>query len=665
MATSRDGRRQAANRHRHRAALRRAHAVEQLERRDCPAAIAVSGPTSIDENGAPAQIVVSLSEPVSKPVTVSFSLRSAPATATLGRDYRLQSGTRQLPQTGLLTFRPGQTSQTLTVRPLNDLAREGNETFTFTLQQPRNASLSPTAGNLPMTIRDDDAYTATLVGPAKIVAGQAAEYTLQLSSPATRREAFLISTLDDTAVVTQDYRPLSRLPVVILPGQTTARVRVVTLADPVPAYDKAFFVTVEPLTRGFPAPAPFPITIEGPLGPRPPTIDIADLLVAEGAAGETVTAMFVVSLSFPSTAEVSIDYSTVDDTASVGNSDYVPATGTLTFAPGETSKTIEVTVVGDDVAERDEVFGLALSNPVRGLLGRAAAVATIENDDGDPAVAFQIDVIFPDDSFSVEERVYFLEAAARWSEIIVGDLPDMSLDGRLIDDIEILATAGLDDGPGGFLGAAGPTEFRPDSELPFQGEMIFDIDDVPLMIADDSFAAVIIHEMAHALGFGTLWETLGLVEGIGTADPIYVGANALREYTALAGPGPTSIPVEDTGDPGTYGGHWRESVFVDELMTGYLDPGFNPISAMTIGSLEDLGYQVDYAAADLYTIPMGLRRQPASASVATSRPAAQAAVASSRFLTAALLNAAADAVGSGSAHGAIPSRVFRSLARQG
>ena len=64
-----------------------------------------------------------------------------------------------------------------------------------------------------------------------------------------------------------------------------------------------------------------------------------------------------------------------------------------------------------------------------------------------------------------------------------------------------------------------------------------------------------------------------------------------------------AVPVENTGGPGTADGHWRETVFRNELMSGFIgDPG-NPLSRMTAASLGDLGYQVDIDAAEPYTLP--------------------------------------------------------------
>ena len=90
-------------------------------------------------------------------------------------------------------------------------------------------------------------------------------------------------------------------------------------------------------------------------------------------------------------------------------------------------------------------------------------------------------------------------------------------------------------------------------------------------------------------------------------DPRFTGRNAVREYTTLRGGGPqTHVPIANTGGAGTREGHWREATFDHELMTGFIDPGENPVSRMTIASLADLGYQVNLEAADRYALPGAL-----------------------------------------------------------
>ena len=110
------------------------------------------------------------------------------------------------------------------------------------------------------------------------------------------------------------------------------------------------------------------------------------------------------------------------------------------------------------------------------------------------------------------------------------------------------------------------------------------------------------------LGIGTIWTRLGLLQGGGTMNPVFLGAGAMREYAALTGrPNPTPVPVANVGGPGTRDGHWRESVFGDELMTGILSGAVRPISRVTAAALGDMGYAVDLAAADPFVLPSALR----------------------------------------------------------
>ncbi len=227
--------------------------------------------------------------------------------------------------------------------------------------------------------------------------------------------------------------------------------------------------------------------------------------------------------------------------------------------------------------------------------------------------AFQIDIVFPDESITLSQRAVFASAAARWSEIIIGDLPNVGG----IDDLEITATAPAIDGPGNILGRAGPTSLRGGSLLPFRGMMEFDSADVAALELNGRLGDVILHEMGHVLGFGTIWDILGLLNDTNLANPRYTGAGATAEYNAAFGVSEGSVPVENDGGDGTALGHWEESnlrnglsvAFNNELMTGFLNSNsVNPISRVTIAQFADLGYQVNLNAADAFN-PIGSPKQ--------------------------------------------------------
>ncbi|MCB2054678.1 MAG: proprotein convertase P-domain-containing protein [Geminicoccaceae bacterium] len=227
-------------------------------------------------------------------------------------------------------------------------------------------------------------------------------------------------------------------------------------------------------------------------------------------------------------------------------------------------------------------------------------------EDGATASPFRIDVRFLG-GLSPVQQAAFATAAARWSEIIVGDLPPVNVDGEIVDDVLIEAQGVQIDGPSGILGQAGPTRLRFGSALPAKGIMSFDTADLAQLEADGSLEDVILHETAHVLGFGTLWTRMGLLDGAGSVDPRFLGADAMAEYATLTSrPEPTGVPVANTGGPGTRDGHWREAVFGNELLTGFLSGAVRPISAMSIAAFRDMGYVVDMNAADAYALPTAL-----------------------------------------------------------
>lgn len=224
---------------------------------------------------------------------------------------------------------------------------------------------------------------------------------------------------------------------------------------------------------------------------------------------------------------------------------------------------------------------------------RARAVAQTDS-------PFAIDVAFAG-GLSPRQRDAFAAAADRWTRVVVGDLPAVEIGGATIDDVLIVARGADIDGSGRVLGQAGPTHLRPGTLLPARGEMTFDAADLLTLESEGTLDDVIAHEMGHVLGIGTLWEPKGLLAGAGTNDPVFTGAGAGAEYAALGGDGP--VPVENTGGPGTAEGHWRESRFGNELMSGFIAEPGNPLSRLTAASLGDLGYQVDLDAAEPYALP--------------------------------------------------------------
>jgi hypothetical protein len=162
---------------------------------------------------------------------------------------------------------------------------------------------------------------------------------------------------------------------------------------------------------------------------------------------------------------------------------------------------------------------------------------------------------------------------------------------------------------GGILGQATPEYYRTSGGQPITGFMTFDSADMANMASNGMLLSVILHEMGHALGLGQqTWLYDHLTNGIS-----FTGAHAALAYQLMGGSG--NVPLELGGGPGTAGSHWSEAVFGNELMTGYIAGVPDPLSTVTVGALQDMGYTVDYSAADPYFL--GQRLVDGGASVAT------------------------------------------------
>lgn len=249
------------------------------------------------------------------------------------------------------------------------------------------------------------------------------------------------------------------------------------------------------------------------------------------------------------------------------------------------------------------------------------------------AAAYNIDIRYLT-AVTPAQQVAFDSAKARWERVIYGDLPDINPLNRAagpcaggipdlpainenVDDIIIYARLDSIDGAFNVLGRAAPCNpVRSGSLLIIVGVMQFDTADVSRLLTQGQFDETVLHEMGHVLGLGTLWSAKALLvdpAGSGGTDPHFTGAQAVAAFDRSGGLNYSAglkVPVENTGGPGTQDGHWRETVFDTELMTGFLDAAVpNPFSVITTASMQDLGYTVNYAASDSYVVanPLAFR----------------------------------------------------------
>lgn len=296
------------------------------------------------------------------------------------------------------------------------------------------------------------------------------------------------------------------------------------------------------------------------------------------------------------------------DGLAAGDSVRIPEqTGLGPFLPGRHDLRLEVDGA-DEVEEFDETGDNVLADRIHSY-----------------SEGFGIELDFVSEVDSIIEEA-FRGAEARWEGIIQADLPDVPFSqprdfefcaegagerDTPVDDMLIFVRVDSIDGQFGVLGRAGPCSVRVTTEGAFVstvvGGMVFDEADLDRLSALGQLEATIVHEMGHVMGIGTLWEPQGLVEGAGTADPIYTGTAGREGFRQVGGDGfdGEPVPVANTGGQGTRDAHWRESVFGTELMTGFLDSGDDPLSIVSVASVRDQFLPVDESAADDFQLPSG------------------------------------------------------------
>ena len=255
-----------------------------------------------------------------------------------------------------------------------------------------------------------------------------------------------------------------------------------------------------------------------------------------------------------------------------------------------------------------------------------------------PFCGFNIELVFVDDSFTPAQQDIIRDAAAHWERVIIGDVPDIDhyqqypLDewsdflaaqiqvNDVIDDLRIFVAARDIDGSDGTVALAWPSEIRTFSGLPLLAQI--KCDPAVLSGGTEYFYSVMLHEIGHALGFGTTWRYLGLLQNpsldsAGRVDTYFSGGLARVAFNLAGGQIYTGrkVPVENNPLFGV-DVHWREFVFWNELMSSFLwsdDTGVAPLSAITIQALADMGYTVDVSQADPYTLPPVSAKRPVHA----------------------------------------------------
>ena len=337
-----------------------------------------------------ASFPVTLSAPSGKPIGVDYA--SADGTATAG-DYAGVSGS--------LSFAPGQTSKTIDVDIQGETTYENDETFGVSLSNLVN--VAPGTMSATGTITNDDPMPQASIDDRSVTEGDAgttaATFTVSLTNPSAFPIAVDVATSDQTATAPADYAPVATT-VNFAPGEVSKTVDVLVEGDVVHEVNETYAVDLaNPVGAGLADAAGVGTIVDDDAAP---VLDVGDVTVTEGNAGD-VTASFPVTLTGATQIPVTVDVATADGTAT-DPSDYAAVTSSLTFAPGQTVKTVDVLVHGDTTFELGETFTLHLSNAAGATIGIDPGLGTILNDDATPGLIVD-DVSLPEGNAGDSHRV--------------------------------------------------------------------------------------------------------------------------------------------------------------------------------------------------------------------------------------------------------------------
>ncbi len=360
------------------AALGVSSATGTITNDDAPPIVSLGNATLTEGNSGttPLLLSINLSNASTQAVTVAYA--TADITATAGTDYTAASG--------VVTFLAGETSKSIAVSVAGETLFELDETFSVTLSLPTNATLGVSTGT--GTIANDDSIPVLSIANVSAAEGNAGStafvfnLTLSAASGATTTVAY--ATADGTATVADADYPSTSGTLTFNPGETLKTITVNVAGDTQFEPDETFSLNLS-------APLNATLGVSSATGTitnddSQSAISIAAAAVVEGNSG-TAALAFNLSLSNPSSQTITVAYATGDATATTADGDYTPASGTITFNPGETLKTITVNAAGDIQFEADETFTVNLSAPANATLATPAAIGTITNDDAQPAIS--------------------------------------------------------------------------------------------------------------------------------------------------------------------------------------------------------------------------------------------------------------------------------------
>lgn len=362
------------------ATLDRLRGVGTISDDDAPPTASLRDVTVVEGNSGVtlARFNISLSQKSGKEICLQGFTADGTATAGSGDYKAVTPSITNPPQNIILT--PGVSSTTFTVQVNGDVEFESTETFLGNINACNTGVVIIARGQAVGTIINDDpqslpSISITDVGVSDGSGAANAVFDVALSAASNTAVTVAFATAEGTATAA-DFTPVSGT-LTFDPTVTHRSITVPIVPDAAAEGNETFTVNLTNPAAAFIADAQGLATISDGPPNQLPFLTINDITVLEGASGQNEVA-FRVSLSQASAQPVSFQYTIAPGTATE-NVDYMKVFGGATIFSGETSVTIIVPIVGDQIAEPDETFFLNISNPNAATIADDQGKATIIN----------------------------------------------------------------------------------------------------------------------------------------------------------------------------------------------------------------------------------------------------------------------------------------------
>ena len=298
------------------------------------------------------------------------------------------------PSTLTFTTANWSTAQTVTVTGVNDNLDNAGDSRSATISHTSSGYIK---AEVTVTVTDDDDAPSGIelaVEPSTVEENAGATVVTVTATVngetrygVSRSVMVAVGASDDSATKGTDYQTVANFPVPITAGAASGKMTFTLTPVDDTEFERTETITVAGTLSGVKV-TPASITLTD--NDTPPTLSIGSPAVQEGAADTTTPLRFPVTLSKATAQAVTVKYAESAGGTAEAGADYEALTaGTLTFAAGDTKKTITVTVKGDDMDEDDETLKVMLSSPTTATIATGTGTGTIRDDDEPPELSIK------------------------------------------------------------------------------------------------------------------------------------------------------------------------------------------------------------------------------------------------------------------------------------